>query len=147
MLKLKLRYFGHLIRILSWLTGKNPDAGKTEGRRRRGQQRIRWLDWHHWFNGHELGQTPGDFEGQGSLVCCSPWGCEESDMTWQLNNSSNKGSRTRNCSIVFTGHDAPLILSSLQSNCKNHLYNSIKNQKYLVINQRYTKSLQKSLKL
>ena len=33
-------------------------------------------------NGHELGQTPGDGEGQGSLLCCSPWGCEESDTTW-----------------------------------------------------------------
>jgi len=33
-------------------------------------------------HGHELGQTPGDGEGQGSLVCCSPWGCEESAMTW-----------------------------------------------------------------
>ena len=34
---------------------------------------------HHQFNGHELGQTLGDGEGQGSLVCCSPWGHEESD--------------------------------------------------------------------
>ena len=36
-----------------------------------------WLDplgWHHWCNGHELGQTSGDSEGQGSLACCSPWG-------------------------------------------------------------------------
>ena len=30
---------------------------------------------HHEFNRHELGQTPGDGEGQGGLVCCSPWGC------------------------------------------------------------------------
>ena len=34
---------------------------------------------HHRCNGHELGQTPGDGEGQGGLVCCSPWACEESD--------------------------------------------------------------------
>ena len=33
------------------------------------------------INGHELGQTLGDGEGQGSLVCCSPWGCGQSDMT------------------------------------------------------------------
>ena len=38
--------------------------------------------WHHGFNGHELGQMPGDGEGQGSLVCCSPWGHEESDTTF-----------------------------------------------------------------
>ena len=41
---------------------------------------------HHWGSGHESEQTPGDSEGQGSLVFCSPWGCKESDMTWQLNN-------------------------------------------------------------
>ena len=39
--------------------------------KRRGQQRIRWLD--HQFNGHELGQTPGDGEGQRNLVC-TQWG-------------------------------------------------------------------------
>ena len=40
--------------------------GKIEGKRRIGQQRMRWLD----SNEHELGQTPGDGEGQGSLACC-----------------------------------------------------------------------------
>ena len=44
------------------------------------------VEWHHQFNGHEFGQTPGDGEGQGSLVSCRPWACKESDMTWQLNN-------------------------------------------------------------
>ena len=39
---------------------------------------------HHSFNKHELGQTPGDGEGQGGLVCCSPWGHKELDMTEQL---------------------------------------------------------------
>ena len=39
------------------------------------------VGWHHRFNAHELGQTPRDGEGQGSLVCCSPWGHEELDMT------------------------------------------------------------------
>ena len=43
--------------------------------------------WHHQLNGHEFAQTPGDSEGQGSLLCCSPWGHKESDTTWQLNNS------------------------------------------------------------
>ena len=36
---------------------------------------------HHWLNGHEFEQTLEDSEGQGSLVCCSPWGHKESDMT------------------------------------------------------------------
>ena len=41
--------------------------------------------WHHRLNGRKFEQAPGDDEGQGSLVCCSPWGCEESDMTERLN--------------------------------------------------------------
>ena len=44
------------------------------------------VGWHHQFNGHEFGQTLEDGEGQGSLECCSPWGCKELDTTWQLNN-------------------------------------------------------------
>ena len=40
--------------------------------------------WHHRCNGHELGQTLGDGEGQGGLVCCSPWGHKESDTTGRL---------------------------------------------------------------
>ena len=43
------------------------------------------VGWHHEFNGHEFEQAPGDGEGQGSLVCCGPWGRKESDMTEQLN--------------------------------------------------------------
>ena len=45
------------------------------------------VGWHHQFIGHEFEQVPGGGEGQGSLVCCSPWGHKESDMTEQLNNS------------------------------------------------------------
>ena len=43
------------------------------------------VGWHHGFNGHKLGQTPGEGEGQGGLACCSPWDHEESDTTWELN--------------------------------------------------------------
>ena len=49
------------------------------------------VGWHHRFNGHELRQTPGDGEGQGSLVCCSPWGHKGLDMMWCLNNSDIGG--------------------------------------------------------
>ena len=44
------------------------------------------VGWHHRLNGHELGQTLEDSEGQGGLECCSSWGGKELDMTWQLNN-------------------------------------------------------------
>ena len=43
--------------------------------------------WHHGLNGHGFEQTPGDSEGQGSLACCSPWDCKESDTTQGLNNN------------------------------------------------------------
>ena len=43
------------------------------------------VGWHNRLNGHEFEQTPGNGEGQGSLVCCSPWYRKESDMTLQLN--------------------------------------------------------------
>ena len=45
------------------------------------------VGWHHRFNGHELGQTLGDGEGQGRLACCSPWASKELDMTRRLNNN------------------------------------------------------------
>ena len=44
------------------------------------------VGWHHRVNGHEFEQALGDGEGQGSLECCSPWGCKESDTTERLNN-------------------------------------------------------------
>ena len=46
---------------------------------------MRWLEWHHLLNGHEFEQALGVGDGQGSLVCCSPWGRKESDMTERLN--------------------------------------------------------------
>ena len=49
------------------------------------------VGWHHRLDGHESEQTPGDGEGQGSLVCCSPrWGCKVFDMTEQLNHSNQQ---------------------------------------------------------
>ena len=62
--------------------GKDPDAGKTEVKRRRGQQTDdEMVRWHHQLNGHELEQTLGDSEGPGSLAYCNPWGGRESDRT------------------------------------------------------------------
>ena len=44
---------------------------------------------HHRCNEHELGKTPGDGDGQGGLVCCSPWDCKELDMTGRLNSNNS----------------------------------------------------------
>ena len=43
--------------------------------------------WHHWLNGHEFEKTQGDGKQQGSLACCSSWGCKESDTVKWLNNN------------------------------------------------------------
>ena len=60
----------------SQLIGKVPDAGKDWA------SEDEMAGWHHyWCNGHELGKTSRDGEGQGGLACYSPWGCKESDMT------------------------------------------------------------------
>ena len=48
---------------------------------------------HHQLNGHEFEQAQGDGEGQGSLVCCSPWDCKKSDMTELLNIKVSLGSQ------------------------------------------------------
>ena len=42
------------------------------------------VGWHHWLDGHEFEQTPGDGEGQGGLACFIPWGCKELDTTIEL---------------------------------------------------------------
>ena len=79
MLKLKIQYFGHLMQRTDSLE-KTLMLGKIEGRKRGGRQRTRWLNGI--TDSMDMSQqTPGDGEGQGSLVCCSPWVCKESDTT------------------------------------------------------------------
>ena len=69
----------------NWLTGKDPDAGKDWRQEETGMTKDEMVGWHHRLNGHKFKQAPGNGEGQGSLVCCSPWGLKESDTTEQLN--------------------------------------------------------------
>ena len=70
MLKLKLQYSGHLMgRADSF--GKDPDAGKDRKQEKRVTE-DETVGWHNRFNGHELGQTLGDGEGQGGMACHSP---------------------------------------------------------------------------
>ena len=89
-LQLKLYYFGHQMGRADTLE-KILLLGKSEGRRRRGRQ-DEMVGWHHGLNGHEFEQAPWDGEGHGTLECCSPWSCKESDMTEQLNNKKSLNS-------------------------------------------------------
>ena len=72
--------------VKSWLVGKDPDAGKDQRQLEKGAAEDEMIGWHHWLNKHDFEQAPRDGEGQGSLVCCSPWGHKESGMTERLNN-------------------------------------------------------------
>ena len=84
MLKLKLQYFGNLTQRTDLLE-KTLMLGKIEGRKRRGQQRMRWLNGITDSMDMSLSKLWELVIRQGGLVCCSPWGHEESDMTERLN--------------------------------------------------------------
>ena len=85
MLKLKLQYFSHQMQRTNSLE-KTLMLGKIEGKRRKGQQKMRWLD--HIIDSMDVNLSKfcplGDSRGQRSLACCSPWGRKESDTTTTL---------------------------------------------------------------
>ena len=79
------------------------------------------VGWHHRLNGHEFEQAPGDSEGQGGLVCCSPRGCKELDMTERCNLTNKEFSHYKISSaiLLFLAHTSPgssefcIILNSI----------------------------------
>ena len=77
---MELQYFGHLMQRTDSLE-KTLMLGKIEGRKKR-QQQVKMVGWHHQLNGHDFEQAPGDGKGQRSLAHCSPLGLKELDTTW-----------------------------------------------------------------
>ena len=69
----------------NWLIWKVPVSGKDWRQKGKGMTEDEMVAWHHWLDGHEFEQALRVGDAQGSLTCCSPWGCKESDMTEQLN--------------------------------------------------------------
>ena len=62
--------------VKSWLIGRDSDVGKDWGWEEKVATENEMVGWHHWINGHEFEQTPGDIEArQENLTCCSPCGC------------------------------------------------------------------------
>ena len=83
MLKLKLKTPGFWSSdAKSRLTRKVPDAGENWGQKEKRASEEEMAGWHHRCNGHELGQTSGDGEGQGGLLYCSPWGSQRVQHDW-----------------------------------------------------------------
>ena len=71
--------------VKSWLIWKDPDAGKDWRQEQKGMTEDEMVGWHLWLNAHVLEQALGVGDGQGRLVCCSPWGHKESDRATELN--------------------------------------------------------------
>ena len=67
------------------LTGKYPDIGKDWRQEEKWMIKDAMVGRHHWLNGHEFEQALAVGNGQGSLACCSPWSCKQSDTTEWLN--------------------------------------------------------------
>ena len=115
MLKLKLQYFGHLMQTADSLEN-SPVLGKIKGRRSRE---------HHQCNEHELGQTPGDGEGQGGLVCHSPW--VTNCWTWL-------GDWTTTATIYKNTESIKILLYNLKKyNMINQPYFNKKEKKYGIV--------------
>ena len=68
--------------VKTQFTGKDPNAGKDWRQKEKRVAEAEMVGWHHRFNGHELGQTSADSEGQGGLACCSPWGHKRVKHDW-----------------------------------------------------------------
>ena len=71
--------------VTSWLTGKDPDVGNNWRQEEKGMAEDEMAELPHRCNGHDFEQAQGVGAGQGSLACCSPWGCKESYTTGWLN--------------------------------------------------------------
>ena len=68
--------------VKSWLIRKDPDAGKDWRQKEKGTTEAEMVGWHHWFSGYGSEEAPGDGEGQGSLICCSPCGSQRVRHDW-----------------------------------------------------------------
>ena len=101
--------------VKTWLTGKDPDAGKDWGQEEKGLTEDEMVGWHHQLNGCGFGRTPGVGDGQGGLACCGSWHCRESDVTEWLNWTEQTQLFQRFPNTIFKRKRKPKYQSSSQS--------------------------------
>ena len=106
--KLKLQYTGHLMQRANSL--EKTDAGENSGQEEKGVREDEKVGWHHRLSGYEFEQTLGDSEGQGSLICCRPWGHKELDMAEQLKDNSIYQNLLARHYFELRHHFAPKLL-------------------------------------
>ena len=99
--------------VKNWLICKDPDAGKDWRREDKGTTEDEMIRWHHQLSEHEFDQIPGVGDGQGGLVCCSPWGHKESDTTEWL-----KWTEPTNNSLIPWSTENKLKLELMSSSLK-----------------------------
>ena len=88
----------------NWFIGKDPDAGQDWRQEEKGTTEAKMVGWLHWVDGREFEQAPGVGDGQGSLVCCSPWGRRvrhnwATELNWAVQMAADPEYRV---SIYFT---------------------------------------------
>ena len=106
--------------LKNWLIWKDPNAGKDWRQEEKGMKEDEMVGWHHRLDRLEFGQALGVGDKQGSLACCSPWGCKESDMTEQLTWTER---RPLPCSKVSDFSLTDLLpMFPLSSPYKRHLF-------------------------
>ena len=86
--------------VKTQLIGGDTDAGKDWRQEEKEVTEDEMVGWHHWIDGQDSEQTLGNNEGQGSLACCSPWSCKESDTIYRLNNNNNNMESGSTCFIL-----------------------------------------------
>jgi len=118
--------------VKSRLIIKDPEAGKDWRQEEKRKTEDETVGWHHWLNGHEFEQALGDGEGQGRLVCCSPWGSQRDMTEWLHNDNTVKGFSVVNESEVdvflecpcffYDAVDVGILISGSSAFSKSSLY-------------------------
>ena len=103
----------------NWLIWKYPDPGKDWRLEEKGTTEDEMVGWHRWLNGHEFEQALGAGDGQGSLVCCSPWDHKESDRNeWLKWTELNWNNSWMLMVVMMTWSQWEHWYHNLQGNCR-----------------------------